>query len=53
MKSIPFFDYSALFQENSQELIKIFKSVSSRGAFIMQDDLVQFEENLAKYTNVK
>ncbi len=53
MKNIPFFNYSALFQENSQELTKIFKNVSSRGAFIMQDDLVQFEENLAKYTNVK
>ena len=53
MKSIPFFDYSALFQENSQELTKIFRNVSSRGAFIMQDDLVKFEENLVKYTNVK
>jgi len=50
--NIPFFDYSDLFARHRNELTDIFQSVSSCGAFIMQDDLVQFENKLAKYTGV-
>ncbi len=53
MKNIPFFNYPDLFAQHSKELTDIFQSVSSRGAFIMQNDLIQFEDKLAKYTGIK
>lgn len=53
MKSIPFFNYQHLFQPEQAELTKIITDVCSRGAFILQKDLVQFEENLAKFTGAK
>jgi dTDP-4-amino-4,6-dideoxygalactose transaminase len=51
--SIPFFDYPDLFKHNHEELTSIFQSVAMRGAFIMQNDLAEFENKLAKYTGVK
>lgn len=50
---IPFFNYQSLFNEHQENLIKIISEVSSRGAFIMQTELHEFEERLATYTNVK
>ncbi|MBL10423.1 MAG: cell wall biogenesis protein [Acidiferrobacteraceae bacterium] len=50
---IPFFDYSALFRSHEEQLIKIFSSVAEKGAFIMQDELDEFEDNLANYLNIK
>lgn len=52
-KNIPFFNYPDLFAQHSKELIEVFQAVSSRGAFIMQDDLSKFEDKLAKYTGIK
>jgi len=52
-KNIPFFNYPDLFAQHSKELTKVFQAVSSRGAFIMQDDLSKFEDKLAKYTGIK
>ena len=52
-QNIPFFKYPDLFAPHSKELTEIFQTVSSRGAFIMQDDLSKFEKKLAKYTGVK
>ena len=51
--NIPFFNYQKLFQKDQINLESIFRDVSSRGAFIMQDDLVTFENSLAKYTGSK
>ena len=51
--NIPFFNYQKLFQKDQINLESIFRDVSSRGAFIMQDDLVIFENSLAKYTGSK
>ena len=48
-KPIPFFDYPRVFLDDKKELVKIFEDVGTRGAFIMQQDLVNFEKNLAKY----
>jgi dTDP-4-amino-4,6-dideoxygalactose transaminase len=53
MKNIPFFNYPSLFAENSKDLINIFQNVSGRGAFIMQDDLFNFESKIEKYTGIK
>ncbi len=51
--NIPFFNYPDLFAQHSEDLTDIFQKVSSRGAFIMQNDLIEFEDNLAKYTGIK
>jgi|JI9StandDraft_1071089.scaffolds.fasta_scaffold91762_2 dTDP-4-amino-4,6-dideoxygalactose transaminase len=50
---IPFFNYPALFYQQEEKFISIFKDVCSRGAYILQKDLVEFEENLKKFLDVK
>ncbi len=50
---VPFFDYPQLYSLNKNKFIEIFDDVSSRGAFIMQNDLKEFENRIAKYCNVK
>ena len=52
-KNIPFFNYPNLFKSDEEHILKIFKDVGRRGAFIMQGDLETFEDNLAKYANAK
>ena len=52
-RTIPFFNYPAIYKENEQEYIDIFKDVCSRGAFIDQQDLADFEKNLAEYVDCK
>ena len=51
--NIPFFNYPDLFAQHHEKLTDIFQSVAERGAFIMQNDLIQFEHELAEYTGVK
>ena len=50
MKNIPFFDYPAILNANKNVLIKIFEEVASKGAFILQEELENFEERLASFT---
>jgi len=50
---VPFFNYSGAFKLLEKEFSDIFSDVIDRGAFIQQKDLVQFENNLAKYLDVK
>ena len=50
---VPFFNYQALFQENEERFLDIFRDVGRRGAYIMQSDLVNFEKRLQDYTNIK
>lgn len=52
-KSIPFFNYSALFARDEKKLVSIIHDVLRRGAYIMQKDLLAFEESLAQYLNVR
>jgi dTDP-4-amino-4,6-dideoxygalactose transaminase len=52
-RQIPYFNYSALFATQEQELMSVLRDVLSRGAYIMQRDLKEFEANLAKYLKVK
>lgn len=49
--NIPFFDYPKLYLNQQNQINKVFEDVSSRGAFIMQKDLEEFEKKIAKYTN--
>ena len=50
---IPFFNYQSLFKEHEEKLIDIFADIGRRGAYIMQDDLSNFESKIEKYTGIK
>ncbi len=52
-KEIPFFNYPFLYEEDKEKYKEIFDDIGSRGAFVLQKDLFQFEEDLAKFINVK
>lgn len=53
MRNVPFFNYPALFKSREDDFIRIFKEVGSRGAYILQKDLVEFETNLARFAGTK
>lgn len=47
--SIPFFPYPRVFLSEEDDLVEIFRDVGRRGAFILQQDVAGFEENLARF----
>lgn len=51
--SVPFFDYPSVFKEFEYDLNKIFNDVCSKGAYILQQELFDFEKHLAEYSNCK
>tara|TARA_Y100000991_G_scaffold215662_1_gene207202 strand:- start:5666 stop:6763 length:1098 start_codon:yes stop_codon:yes gene_type:complete len=51
--NIPFFPYSKLYSENKNNFQEIFDDVCSRGAYIMQKDLEEFEENIKRFIDTK
>lgn len=51
-RQIPFFNYSALFASQEQELMAVLRDVMSRGAYILQKDLADFEASLRGYLGV-
>jgi len=53
MRNVPFFNYQALFKENENEFMDVISDVCSRGAYIMQKDLREFEEAIASYPGIK
>ncbi len=50
---IPFFRYPQIYLENKNIYLKAIDKICSKGAFIMQNDLEIFENNIANYTNSK
>ena len=52
-KSVPFFNYPRLFLDHAQDVLDIVADVGRRGAFILQQDLREFELALASYTGAK
>lgn len=52
-RTIPFFNYSALFAEKAEELTAVMLDVCRRGAYILQKDLTEFERHLAEFMGVK
>ena len=52
MKKVPFFDYPQLYNRNREEFIKIFDEISSKGAYILQKEVVDFELSIADFCNV-
>jgi dTDP-4-amino-4,6-dideoxygalactose transaminase len=52
MKQIPFFNYPLLYDQRKEEYQNVLNDVLTRGAYIMQKDLFDFEKNLGEYLNV-
>ena len=52
-RNVPFFNYPYVFTSQEDELLAIVRDVGRRGAFILQRDLEQFEQNLAEYVGAK
>ncbi len=52
-RNIPFFNYPALFKTKEKEIMGVLHDVMKRGAYILQKDLEQFEENLKAFLDVK
>lgn len=50
---VPFFDYPRAYLDDREDLINIFEDVGTRGAFIMQQDLRDWELTLAEFTGAK
>ena len=49
-RELPFFNYPHLFESQKEEFLKIICDVGTRGAFIVQNYLIDFEQNLASYS---
>ncbi len=52
-KEIPFFNYPSLYDENEEVYSKAILTACKKGAYIMQQELFDFENELKKYLNVK
>ena len=52
-RKVPFFDYPRLFLDNKAEIQAVLEDVGKRGAYIMQRDLIEFENKIAQYTGSK
>jgi len=52
-REIPFFDYADLYKSQEGELNEVMHDVLSRGAYILQQDLVAFEASLQEFLNVR
>ncbi len=52
-QKIPFYDYTYNYKENSLNLKNIFHKVCSKGSYILQDELLKFENEIRKYTQAK
>ena len=50
---VPFFNYPKLYLSQKDRIDNVLKSVMERGAYILQDDLIKFEEKLVEYTGSK
>lgn len=51
--SIPFFNYKALYNRQREDFMKVFDDVCSRGAYILQRDVTDFEKNICEFIGVK
>ena len=53
IRNVPFFNYPYVFTSNEEKFLSIIRDVGRRGAFILQKDLEEFENNIAKYVGAK
>ncbi|KKL62255.1 hypothetical protein LCGC14_2187050, partial [marine sediment metagenome] len=53
LRQIPFFNYPALFNRQKAEIMACLEDVLGRGAYILQNDLEEFENNLRSLLDIK
>jgi len=53
MRKVPFFNYPELYLSQKKRMDVAINSVISKGAYILQEDLMLFEKELANYTGSK
>lgn len=53
IRNIPFFNYPDLYRKQETELDEVIRSVLRRGAYILQQDLVDFEASLREFLDVE
>lgn len=51
-RRVPFFDYPAVYERFADQMQAALADIGSRGAFISQRDLDDFEQSIAEYTGV-
>lgn len=51
--NVPFFNYPRVYLDEREDLLRIFEDVGRRGAFILQQDLRDFEAALAAYSGAR
>jgi dTDP-4-amino-4,6-dideoxygalactose transaminase len=51
--SVPFFNFPLLYRQHREKFLEIFDDVCSRGGFILQRDVDEFETKLAKLVGVR
>ena len=52
-RRVPFFNYPYLYESDAEGLVATLTDVMTRGAYIMQKDLEEFESDLAEFLEVK
>jgi len=52
-RNVPFFNYPWVYKEHEEEILTAMKDVMSRGAFILQKDMEEFEEAVKKFITAK
>ena len=52
-RKVPFFNYPSVFLDHQDSLVAALVDVGTRGAFVMQSDLADFEGRLASYTGAR
>lgn len=50
---VPFFDYKQLYLRDKKAINRIINKIASKGAFILQKDVVNFEKKICNYTKAK
>ncbi|MDD5697545.1 MAG: DegT/DnrJ/EryC1/StrS family aminotransferase [Victivallaceae bacterium] len=53
MRQIPFFNYPHVYQQQKEEILASMMRVMERGAFILQEELFQFEREIARFVNAE
>ena len=51
--NIPFFNYPAVYNAYKNDFQRVFEEIGSKGSFIMQNELLDFEKKIANYSNCK
>ncbi len=52
-RKVPFFNYPFLFKSQENEIMETLREVMSRGAYIMQRDVEEFENNVKEFLKVR